>query len=183
MDPIKTIGKSLKGDELRDAIHIAIMPVILDNWCVPGNSVKFCYGSKERVKTCEPEDAVGVIDPFVSYRDCEAGSRVWMFLRPNTITGLRHEWTHPEVDAPIAPVANESETWLHLFADKWNFDYEDMISIGICGGHWITAHGVDLHGPHELGADLDQFWKHLSILTGKTFTDVHKESVGWSCSC
>lgn len=51
MDPIKTIGKPLTGHEERDAIHIAIMPVVTaEDYMRPGESVSFVYGTTNMVK-------------------------------------------------------------------------------------------------------------------------------------
>ena len=186
MDPIKTIGKLLNGEEQRDAIHIAILPVIVDDHLSAGDTVKFVYGSTDKVRYAPEENSIGVIDPFLEDY-IPIGSRVWLFLKPNSITGIRHEWTHPAVDNPII-CDNVSERWLREFADKWNFDYDQMIATASSlpeaeWGNYITARGKDLHDREELGEDHDLFWAHLELLVGKQFNTVHREKVGWTCSC
>lgn len=211
MDPIQSIGKKLIGGEQRDAIHIAIMPVVCgEDHLSAGDEVGLVYGTKNVVKrknSIYGHATLGVIDPFLG-GDIESGmvrkgDVVWCFLKPGTITGLRHEWTRPDVDDQQPP-KNGHEEWLRKFADSWNFDYDDMIGVasqgvikstfdhipGIpgIGGHtydqdWITARGVDLHSREELGEDYELFWQHLEGLTGKTFAAEHREKVGWSCSC
>ena len=37
---------------------------------------------------------VGIVDPFLK-EPVEPGERFYIFLFPNTVTGLRHVWTHP----------------------------------------------------------------------------------------
>jgi hypothetical protein len=191
MDPIKTIGQLLRGDEQRDAIHIAIMPVIAAEELQAGDSVAFVYGTTNQVKRCDPAYAlqpVGVVDPFFTgHYWIEKGSKVWLFLKPGTITGLRHEWTHPDIDNPPRP-KNEHENWLRAFADRWSFVYDDMISAASSPrsdewGNYITAQGRDLHSATELGADHDLFWEHLQALTGQTFDGEHREKFVWSCTC
>lgn len=185
-----TFGKKIVGPQQRDAIHIAVMPVTCrGKWLAPGAKVKFVFGSKDEVMECrenEEGDAVGVLDPYLTGYISD-GDRVWLFLRPNTIIGLRHEWMHPLIDA--APVsASESEIWLRRFADEWCFDYKEMISQASSlsrdeWGNYIVAQGRDLHHRSELGEDHDLFWKHLETLTGQTFGEEHREKFGWSCSC
>ncbi len=193
MDPIKTIGKKLRGDEQRDAIHIAIMPVVTsEDYMQPGQSVAFVYGTTNMVRPCNPAYAlkpVGVLDPFYDrdYGLIKKGTRMWLFLKPGTITGLRHEWTHPDVDNP--PVEkDEHEKWLRQFADRWRFVYDEMIEAATATStgsfdNFITAQGRDLHSASELGEDHDLFWEHLEGLTGKRFDSDHRQNFGWSCTC
>ena len=186
MEPIK-LGEKLKGGEQRDAIHIAVLPVIVDEeYMCAGEQAKLAYGTTNTVRRAMPDyggyHGLGVIDPFLK-DNVRRGDKVWLFLYPQTITGLRHDWTHPAIDNPPKP-SSEAERWLRDFADRWNFDYDDMVSAAIDGeDSVITARGIDLHGSGELGEDLSLFWQHVSELTKKTFTEEHKAKVIWSCSC
>ncbi len=135
MEPISTLGQILTrnvvtGEPHRDAIHIAIMPVILgEDHIRPGQSVKLAYGTSNQVlpENYRNEEAIGVIDPFLdSWAMPRKGDMVWLFLKPGSITGMRHQWTHPKIDN-IHPPSCEGEKWLRLFAQKWNFDYDEMV--------------------------------------------------------
>jgi hypothetical protein len=184
-----TIGKLLKGEFERDAIHIAVLPVICDDeYLSPGDSIGLIYGSTERVKYRDSRNgSIGVVDPYLR-EGVRKGEKFWMFINPNTITGLRHQWHHPVIDASQPAPLNGSEVWLRQFADRWNFDYDEMIATASIEGidndyNFITAQGVDLHSREELGEDHDLFWQHLEALTGKKFDIGHRMNLHWSCSC
>ena len=169
----------------RDAIHVAVMPVTAAEDLKPGAKIAFVYGTKNMVKQ-EHYRPVGVVDPFLDTYQVDKGEEFFMMLFPGTITGLRHEWTHPDIDRP-APT-NEHEKWLREFASRWNFDYDEMIqqaSAPSTEGSWnyITANGVDLHNKYELGADHDLFWSHLECVVDKFFDQGHRDRFVWSCSC
>lgn len=186
MDPIKTIGTLLKGIEQRDAIHIAILPAMAVEDLSPGDAVRIVHGTKDQIRRVPMEDSTGVVDPFLNTWITK-GSWVWVFLHPNSITSIRHEWTHPTVDEHHRP-ASFSETWLRGFADKWNFDYNDMITYASnpskgTRSNFITARGRDLHSATELGADHELFWLHLEQLTKQKFDEKHIKNFIWSCSC
>jgi hypothetical protein len=188
---MNTLGQKLKGGEQRDAIHIAILPVLCDDDCLdPGQRVKLVHGTSNMVRAVagpEYDDpGLGIIDPFLP-ESVERGERVWMFMLPNTITGLRHDWTHPAVDN-AAKVTSDSEKWLHSFADRWCFDYDEMIRAALApdslaSGQFAVARGRTLHGKSELGEDHDLFWHHLQIITGREYAAEHREKFGWSCTC
>lgn len=196
MDPIKSIGQKLRGDEQRDAIHIAIMPVVCaDDYMRGGKEVGLVYGTKNTVKHKDSVyrvETIGVLDPFLKdYPDpLKKGDVVWCFLKPGTITGLRHEWFHPDIDGQHPP-ANESEKWLREFADKWNFPYDEMITAasnphgdGEFDYNYIVAQGIDLHSRSELApGDEALFWEHIGNLTGFKADEKHREKFGWSCPC
>lgn len=87
----------IDGDRRRDAVHIAVAPVTAAGTLAPGQHVGFvAEGDIETVGVAE--DPVGVVDPFLR-EPVRAGQRFWLFLYPNTITGLRHVWTHPAFQA------------------------------------------------------------------------------------
>lgn len=178
------LGKLLQPDDKRDAVHIAVAPVVCaDSVLVPGQHIGFVKGetpANDEAASSESENKLGIVDPFLK-RPVVRGERFWMFLYPNTITSLRHDWTHPGFVSHQA-VAADSEKWLAAFAKRWNFDYGDMINEAQYGGI-IVAQGNDLHGKDELGSDHDLFWFHLEVVTGKKFHPDDREKVTWSCSC
>ncbi|OWK42144.1 hypothetical protein FRUB_04222 [Fimbriiglobus ruber] len=97
------------GDRRRDAVHIAVAPVTAAHALEPGQHVGFTpLGQTEMVGAVDPGQGIGIVDPFLT-ADVHAGGRFWMFLYPNTVTSLRHYWTHPSYaakspGAPVAPV-------------------------------------------------------------------------------
>jgi hypothetical protein len=192
------IGHRITGDQQRDAIHIAVLPVTFrgreTDWggATPGTWVKFAAGRTDAVIECakDSKDAIGILDPF--YTDdwyVRNGEKVWVYLTPCTITGLRHDWTHPALDKQeqIAKTSGEHENWIRDFADRYALDYEELIEQATASKdkdwRYVVAKGQDLHGSGELGADHDLFWQHLEAMTNKTFDQEHREGLGWSCSC
>lgn len=184
----------------RDAIHIAVIPLIAGEHLWAGAYFKLKYGTQDVAMQARHEDApgvLGIIDPFLrglNYGEVKEGDRVWGYLTPGTVTGMRHAWQHPaftDDDVPyVPPQMNEHEAWLRDFADRWHFNYEDMVEEARHAprdnndwSHYVVAQGKDLHGREELGHDYYLFWQHMEGLTGERYDDVHRESLGWSCSC
>ena len=78
----------------RDAIHIAVAPVTAMERLNPGQRVRLTDGGQQDGVVATDYDAIGIVDPFL-LEPVDRGQRFWLFLNPNTITGLRHIWTHP----------------------------------------------------------------------------------------
>lgn len=180
-DTQRWVGKILEEEGfVRDAIHMAVLPVIASTKLFPGQDIGF-VNHLEWIVTAEATKKYGIVDPFLS-RAVKPGERFFMWLYPNTITGLTHQWQHPLIEERAAKVKHESETWLRDFAARQSFDFEELIS-GARFGDVITAHGTDLHGASQLGEPVQEFWKHLEAFTGETFSEEQRENVIWSCSC
>lgn len=94
------------GDRRRDAIHVAVAPVTAGTSLRPGQHVGFApAGQTEVVGPVEPGESIGLVDPFLT-DEVPSGQRFWLFLYPNTVTSLRHVWTHPAF-APKVPAPKE----------------------------------------------------------------------------
>ena len=105
MEQQPKLGQLIEDAERRrDAIHIAVAPVTAAVRLAPGQHVGLVEeGNAERVGPCATN--IGIVDPFLS-EPVEAGQRFWLFIYPDTITGLRHIWTHPAFTA-VAAIARE----------------------------------------------------------------------------
>ncbi len=89
------VGQLAGDDARRDAIHFAVAPVIAGEDLDPGDHVGL-NGNQEAMKDIGVSEIkrIGLVDPFLSTRVLK-GQKFWLFLYPNTITNLRHVWSHP----------------------------------------------------------------------------------------
>jgi hypothetical protein len=206
---VPTLGRLLEGTVGRDAIHIAIAPVVAGEELWPGQHIGFANAGEHHtvIGAAGMVRALGIVDPYLRQR-VFLGDRFYMFLYPQTITGLRHEWTHPafpqeptpaeraEADARMiaalpdirvegaprsTPLRSHAEQWLHEFANEWGFDFRTMIADASAGRPLIT-HETDIHSWAETGKE-QEFWSMLQIYTGQVFTSEHREETYFSCSC
>lgn len=105
------IGKLIGEGEvaLRDAVHVALAPVEADCEMAPGDRVFLRDG--KAIAWCDDSDPapIGIVDPFLDQRhNVQKGQRFWLFLFPGTITGLRHQWTHPAFARKAPSIAQET---------------------------------------------------------------------------
>lgn len=184
MDPITTIGKLLDDTAKRDAIHIAIAPVIANERLSPGQPVGFCQDSKERVYGSLHASPIGIVDPFLR-GPVFLDDRFWLFLYPHTITSLRHEWTHPAFSQEQPVLTKEvSEAWLRDFVARSDCPgYEAVLATAIGQGaeQWVHEYlhfvGMDAHGEIP-----PEFWDHVEVVTGQTIP-AEKRATSFSCGC
>jgi hypothetical protein len=92
-DSIASLGRLINAEHKRDAVHIAIAPVVAVETLQPGQHVGFVGEGTERVGA-SARVKLGIVDPFLR-EPVQPEQRCWLFLYPQTITSLRHEWTHP----------------------------------------------------------------------------------------
>ena len=166
------LGEIIQEDRHRDAIHVAIAPVIAAARLSPGQHIGIVDGG------VGPTDKnIGIVDPFLR-QQVSRGQRFWMFLYPNTITSLRHEWTHPAFYGETL-VASMSEAWLRNFAEEEaGISYRELMD----GAAAYLRHGDYLceGGRWEGFYVPDELWDHYEAVTG-----VKPSTRGsfFSCSC
>lgn len=106
----------------RDAIHIAVAPVIAGDKLSPGQDVGFL--DAERTKVGCVNEPIGIVDPFLKHMVFPE-QRIYIMLYPNTITGLRHDWHHPAF-AKATHTKEESWKWMRecaaQHANGWGDD-------------------------------------------------------------
>lgn len=175
----------------RDAIHVAVVPMVAAVALQPGQHVGVQNGKAIPSGT---DVLVGVVDPFLSDA-VKAGNRFWLFLTPNTVTGMRHHWSHPLfADADQRPKATkaESEAWLREFARTADCPSFNILIAAASGdaiscvdprhygtyendGEYLFFSGRDAHGEIP-----DEFWDHVENFTGRSCP---LRAKWFSCSC
>lgn len=88
------LGQILRDETHRDAVHVAIVPVTAAQELRPGNHVVL-RESDGRACFADEGKGVGIADPFLLVKRILPGERFYLCLYPNTVTSLRHQWTHP----------------------------------------------------------------------------------------
>lgn len=92
-NPGPQLGALLKeGEGQRDAVHVAIAPVIAAHQLQPGQRIGLLDDGLAAEENLA--EAIGIVDPFLQF-PVEAGEKFYLLLFPNTVTSLRHVWTHP----------------------------------------------------------------------------------------
>jgi hypothetical protein len=179
------IGKLITGnDPHRDAIHIAVAPVIAGEKLYPGQHVGMKDGRGIAGGTY-----IGIVDPFLTV-PVYPEQRFWLFLYPGSITSLRHHWEHPAFpdeptgrDAPGStqdPAIAASMAWLHDYASDLELTYDVLMA---SADDWIE-HGDRLCGGSNLQGVMtsDDFWDHYIAVTGKGVPRGKRDSF-FSCTC
>lgn len=177
-DALKTLGTIIGAEEKRDAIHLAVDPVIAYQRLDPGEHVGFLPDG--RVGHCG--SPVGIVDPFLR-GPVKEGERFWLVVYPRQITSLRHVWSHPafkdeEDVAPASPDKAASEKWLRDFARGADVPgYEEMIQAAIYGGGDYVGFGTAASGEIP-----EEFWGHVENVTGHKFP-AGERATYFSCAC
>jgi len=90
-DALHTLGTIIGPGEARDAIHLAVEPVIAAHDLRTGDDV----GLDENGEAHYSTSPVGIVDPFLK-NGVKQGERFWLVVYPRQITSLRHVWEHPK---------------------------------------------------------------------------------------
>lgn len=173
------LGQLITTPQNRDAIHVAVAPVIAAESMEPGQHVQL----NNEGKGCSGKEPIGIVDPYLK-QDVMPGDQFWLFLYPKTVTNLRHNWSHPAFqDKKPRSNKEEAEDWLREFALKYAATFDDMVSGASEVGGGFSTEGITVQGWSELDDGGAEFWKQLEIYTGKKFSKRHREDTYISCSC
>ncbi len=180
MDTLR-LGHLIEGEQYRDAVHIAVAPVVAKRRLRPGALIQFADEDNKYVVEAVPATAIGIADPFL-LKEIRGGERFWMFLYPGSITSLRHDWTHPafrrdEKRSPLT-VAEASRLWIDDWASQYGLTGQEMIDRA-----WdYIEHDnyLDMGGRLEGESVPEEFWGHFERVTGR---NVSKRGSFFTCSC
>lgn len=169
------IGKLItEADAARDAIHIAVAPVVAMQPLKPGDHIGFISaGDTETVGLVSTP--IGIVDPYLT-KPVKPRQRFWMHLYPGTITSLRHNWTHSAFEAETS----YSDKWLRAYAKITDISYKDLLE-GV--GNYVEHGEYISDGSRYEGADVpDEFWEHYEAVTRKKVAE-DKKGHFFSCAC
>jgi hypothetical protein len=185
-DALETLGTIIGPNEKRDAIHLAVMPVVAGTRLYPGRDVRVAEG---KAWPTSRSGGIGIVDPFL---DCfvEEGDHFWLVIYPRKINSLRHVWSHPDLPeepgVEVPPPAQDknreaSEKWLREFVKNSDCpDYETVIQAAANGegdGEYLFFGGQDAHGDIP-----PEFWDHVEVVTGRKIAKENRAD-WFSCSC
>lgn len=177
-------GELIEGDmPPRDAIHVAAAPVTASETLSPGEHITFIQADCELVGRSKVA-AIGIVDPFLQ-APVKKGQRFWMFLYPNTVTTLTHQWEHPAFEKRMELMGRikhgDSEDWLRRYAnEQLDTGYNALIS---GTRSYLKYDEYMVEGGKFEGIDLDpEFWYHYQRVTGEV-VPTDKQHSFFGCSC
>lgn len=171
------LGFLISETSERDAIHVAIAPVVAAENLDPGDHVGL---NPEGKATTNSDKKLGIVDPFLT-KYLQPGDRFYLVLYPNTVTGMRHHWFHPAFKlADVPQDISESVAFIQHVAKSAGIEYvelmmaaDDFVKHGtyLCeGGRW-EGFGVG-----------DEFWDHYEKVVGKKVDEDDRGAI-FTCSC
>jgi len=202
-ETLKMLGKLAPEGAQRDAVHIAVVPVVAATELAPGDFV----GVLEDGRASGAAPRVGIVDPFLD-DFVRAGDRFWLYLLPGSITSLRHHWTHPSfkegpggleegsvgdtvaaAKAVIEQIAREmggdgaSSGDEEQYYGPWRpMTYERLMA---AAEEWLAYEDYHVQmGSESWRADFPaaRFWAAYEVVTGKRIP--HQRATNFfSCSC
>lgn len=187
-EPITTLGQILEGEQVRDAIHIAIAPVVASHSLAAGDHV----GLNDKGEADNEAAHIGVVDPYLKAK-VKKGQCFWLFLYPNTITNLRHQWSHPSFGPLDASKIShddhvtKSKAWIAQHAHDMGLSDDVLMEQATeflqDNSEWpdyVVQRGSErwrnTFNPTE-------FWHHYEVVTGTKVPEKKRESSFYCCSC
>jgi hypothetical protein len=172
------IGKILTQPSHRDAIHIAILPAKATQSLQPGQAVLVGKHGAEPATS----NAIGIVDPFLE-KEILAGQEFYIFMKPNTITSLRHMWTHSKVEDETtvdSTKITEAIKEIQKLADEADLGYNAVLraAFDYLDNDDYLYDGMRYDGIYAS----DKFWNAFEIVTGRKVDSGDRGSF-FSCSC
>lgn len=184
-DALATLGTIIDETGKRDAIHLAVEPVIAGERLEPGWHIGIEDGRAYAKRDCKK---LGIVDPFIA-QPIEEGERFWLIVYPRQISSLRHVWEHPDFQPESTDRNNKQASieWMTKWARKYmSDDYygqydDDRVPDDVALSNAIRAGQTNHLGPYEGANDAidDEWWEHWEAITG---LNGNREGY-FSCSC
>ncbi len=197
------LGKLVEDMSIgRDAIHIAVIPVIAAEKLYPSQKIS-CNDLLYAVSD-NSDRYMGIVDPFLT-SPLFKEDKFYMMLKQDSITGLKHVWSHPIIDSICKDrLENEEDVmddtsrisdsmiWMRNFAKKLNMTYSSLMLLAdnmFEGENYkIDSNGNITDYGGEDARDLwysesIQFWIHYAIIRNLPPIKETDDLGGFSCAC
>ena len=189
MDRVPKLGQLITEPQERDAVHIAVAPVIAGMEMYPGEHIGFASEGDAFTVVTNARKHIGIVDPFLKEKCVYPGEEFYMFLYPNTITSLRHDWIHPDFQkedelATYQPTFNKlkgspaEEKWVTELAERIGCTYTELMEAA--DNYQATGEYFCRGGDFEGQYIPDEFWEKYEIIKRETVSD---RSSFLTCSC
>lgn len=176
-----TLGKQPTSVSVRDAVHVAVTAAKAREQLRAGDRVGF-VDYPCRVASRDAGNIIGIVDPF-RVNPVPPHGLFWLCLFPGSVTGIRHQWVHPEFPA-VEVDEDDSEAWLRRYAAVNNsflppaFAFETFIKE-------VQTSKVTFRGEQEIHSlngvpDPDDLERHLEAFLGRP---IDLARIDFSCSC
>lgn len=168
----------IQPNAVRDAIHIAIAPVIANEGLKPGEHVGFSPGSTTHME--RSDSPIGIVNPFGGR--VVAGESFYLCLYPDTVTDMKHHWSHPSFGGPLIVATDKgaSEAWLISFCKRYGLRMEYLLRELADSDPSLCVYEDSVDDGYREKEDL---WKNYQIFTGKTVSEDQKDNLGFRCAC
>lgn len=184
-DALATLGTIINEKAGRDAIHLAVEPLL---WSGPGvlKAGDHILYKDGKISVEDVGFGNGIVDPFLQ-EYVQPGNWFWFIIYPRQITSLRHVWEHPAFSNPTKEESNfKSKKWVKDYAEGIWLDYNELME---AADSWVASQ-KDLWGGSYLnkGGDLEgvytnpEFWEHYEIIRGVKLPPDTKTNF-FTCSC
>lgn len=199
-DALDTLGKIIDKNQGRDAIHLAVEPLMAGENLQPGADVGIGKDGKAYNTLYKngmsvdfwPQKHLGIVDPFLG-DTVRKGQWFWMVIYPRKINSLRHVWSHPDIpdDRPIpieAMSAADAKKRLAQIARELDPDdpltVEDYIE-GMEKGYWCDGGRWEGYGRRHHKPSKEAFDLYEKIFGCRPATEDERPEEDWyfTCSC
>ncbi len=175
-DALETLGQVIDESQKRDAIHLAVEPVVAGTALDPGTRVDLEGGVALPARNGK---GLGIVDPFLR-GPVRKGQRFWLVLHPRMVTSLRHVWSHPAFKDE-GPADNASAiAVIQRTAEEAGITYETMLEYA---NTFVECGYYQSQGDRWDGMSVgDEFWDAYEAVTGCKVSEGDRGGI-FSCSC
>lgn len=174
------LGQLITTPQKRDAIHIAVAPVIAIEALEPGQHIQLNHEGK----ACSGKEPIGIVDPLLKHA-VAPGDEFWLWVYPKTVSNLRHDWDHPALDRKDSFDLATAREWIEQFAadaSGGNTSGEGLIAAATkyLEDGTVIDFGFSTADRCYEDKEISKFWELYQVVTGRKLP-FKKTDTFWGC--